>query len=197
MSELVREHRALIGVVALYVLAFQAYGRETESRLTSAYGLTIVALGLIVTLIQKNTPLSHNVLWGLGIWGLLHSAGGIIQIGDAVLYNVSWGIPVVRFDRLVHAFGFGTATIACWQVLRQRVHIERVTPAVSSVVGLAGMGVGAVNEVVEFAASRLAETNVGGYLNTGWDMVFNTIGCTAAAIWVHRRHRRETVTPRR
>jgi len=43
------------------------------------------------------------------------------------------------------------------------------------------MGLGALNEVVEFAATRLMpRTNVGGYENTGWDLVSNLAGCLIA-----------------
>jgi len=46
----------------------------------------------------------------------------------------------------------------------------------------AGMGFGAANEVVEFAATlMLPGTNVGGYENTGWDLVANLVGCLVAA----------------
>jgi len=45
-----------------------------------------------------------------------------------------------------------------------------------------GMGLGAMNELIEFAATLLVpETNVGGYVNTGWDLVSNFVGATAAA----------------
>jgi hypothetical protein len=52
----------------------------------------------------------------------------------------------------------------------------------------AGMGLGALNELVEFAATLLIpETNVGGYMNTGWDLVANLVGAMIAAtlIWAH------------
>ncbi len=54
----------------------------------------------------------------------------------------------------------------------------------------AGLGFGALNEVIEFAATLLVpETNVGGYLNTGWDLVANLFGATVAvaAIWISDR----------
>ncbi len=52
------------------------------------------------------------------------------------------------------------------------------------------MGLGALNEVIEFAATLLIpETNVWGYRNTGWDLVANLVGATVAAtiIWLHGR----------
>ena len=59
----------------------------------------------------------------------------------------------------------------------------------------AGMGFGAANEVVEFIATRvLPETNVGGYENTGWDLVSNTAGCLIAAGLIHARARNSHVS---
>jgi hypothetical protein len=47
------------------------------------------------------------------------------------------------------------------------------------------MGFGAANEVVEFLATlALPETNVGGYENTGWDLVANVVGCVIAALLI-------------
>lgn len=51
-----------------------------------------------------------------------------------------------------------------------------------------GMGFGAANELVEFAAAMtLPNVNVGGYENTGWDLVANLVGCLVAAtlVWVY------------
>ena len=46
-------------------------------------------------------------------------------------------------------------------------------------------GVGAANEIVEFIATiSLPNTNVGGYENTGWDLVANFVGCIIAAVMI-------------
>ena len=43
------------------------------------------------------------------------------------------------------------------------------------------MGLGGLNEVIEFAITlTLPETNIGGYINTGWDLVSNLVGVTVA-----------------
>jgi len=42
---------------------------------------------------------------------------------------------------------------------------------------LMGSGIGAVNEIIEFIAVKsVPETNVGGYDNTLWDLIFNLFG---------------------
>jgi putative membrane protein len=45
------------------------------------------------------------------------------------------------------------------------------------------MGLGALNEIVEFAAVVASpSTGVGGYYNTALDLVFNGLGATLAVI---------------
>jgi len=49
------------------------------------------------------------------------------------------------------------------------------------------MGFGALNEVVEFIATlTIPETNVGDYINTGWDLVYNLLGCGVVAILIRQ-----------
>ena len=57
--------------------------------------------------------------------------------------------------------------------------------ALSVVVVMAGLGVGALNEIVEFAATVvMPETGVGGYINTSLDLVADLIGALAALIYI-------------
>jgi hypothetical protein len=151
----------------------------------------------IVSALHLRVRFHLAALWGLSLWGLLHMAGGLMPIPESwpragasrVLYNL-WLIPGgLKYDQAVHAFGFGLVTWICWQALQQAFAMHRVN--VSPSLGLltlcaaAGMGLGAVNEVVEFAATLLLPgTNVGGYLNTGWDLVANLVGCVMAAVGI-------------
>ena len=163
-----------------------------------------VMLGLMGTvwLVHQRVGLNGAVLWGLSVWGLAHMAGGLVVVPEGwavneasrVLYTM-WIIPGrLKYDHLVHAYGFGMTTWVCWQGIRAAV--RRPGGEVSPTFGLmvfaaaAGMGFGALNEVIEFAATLLIpETNVGGYRNTGWDLVANLVGATVAAtiIWLHGR----------
>ena len=64
--------------------------------------------------------------------------------------------------------------------------------------GAAGMGFGAFNEIVEFVATlTVPNTNVGGYINTGWDLVANMVGAVGACVWIKLRYAaaRQTVSP--
>jgi len=95
-----------------------------------------------------------------------------------VLYSL-WLIPQrLKCDQVVHAYGFGVTTWVCWQGLRAAIRHRggdatptplgsprRGTFGLMVLAATAGMGFGALNEVVEFAATLLVpETNVGGYL---------------------------------
>jgi hypothetical protein len=162
----------------------------------------IVIMALVmagVVALHRRVGLSIGLLWCLSIWGLLHMAGGLMPIpetwprggGSAVLYNL-WVIPgQLKFDQVVHAYGFGITTWLCWQALRARVRSEdggalRPTFGVLLLCAAGGMGFGALNEVVEFVATlTLEETNVGGYRNTGWDLVANLVGCAVAAVVIY------------
>jgi hypothetical protein len=160
----------------------------------------VVMLILIgaVWLLDRRIELSMGALWSLSAWGLAHMGGGLLPIPDswpansvrpAVLYNL-WLIPErIKYDQLVHAFGFGVTTWICWQglsvALRSRGIEPRPTAGLLLLCAAAGMGFGALNEVIEFAAVLLVpETNVGGYRNTGWDLVANLAGATVAAFCI-------------
>ncbi|MBW3542003.1 MAG: hypothetical protein KY476_17170, partial [Planctomycetes bacterium] len=99
---------------------------------------------------------------------------------------------------VVHAWGFGVTTFVCWQSLRSALRYRSNTGTIEPTGGLvvlcaaAAVGFGALNEIIEFAATLLLpETNVGGYLNTGWDLVANLTGATVAAVLIRVMHRAE------
>jgi Predicted membrane protein (DUF2238) len=187
----VREHRLLVSFAAVYVSVIAAYGVIAGSRPTAIYLPMMAILIVAVAATHHVVRFSGPLLWALACWGLAHMAGGVILVGSGTLYNVRLGIPYVHYDRVVHAFGFGFASIACWQALRRHLPQDStVTGGLALLVALLGMGVGAFNEVVEFTVGNLFTTNVGGYRNTGFDLVFNMLGCSVAAIWVLRRSRR-------
>ena len=164
----------------------------------------VVMLALIgaVCAVDRYVGLSTGVLWVLSLWGLAHMAGGLLTVPSTwpvssesrVLYTL-WLIPgQLKYDQIVHAYGFGVTTWVCWQGLRAAIRRRggQATPTLGLLVlaAAAALGFCALNEVVEFVATLLVpETNVGGYRNTGWDLVSNLVGATVAAtaIWLSER----------
>jgi hypothetical protein len=160
----------------------------------------ILYLGVMLTLIptvawlHQRIRLHVGTLWGLSLWGLAHLAGGLVHIPESwphddslVLYDW-WLIPQrLRYDQVIHALGFGLTTWMCWQGLRGAFQaagvVVRPTFGLLALCVFGGMGLGALNEIVEFlAVLTLPNTNVGGYVNTGWDLVANGVGALCAAL---------------
>lgn len=195
------ESRKLVPVVAFtatYLVAALVLALARGNQEFLFYIVVMLVLMAAVWAVHRSVVLSAGALWCLSVWGFLHMAGWLLTVptgwpvesASRVLYTL-WLIPErVKYDHVVHAFGFGTTTWVCWQGLRAafRRRGATVVPAFGVLVlaAAAGLGFGALNEVVEFAATLLVpETNVGGYLNTGWDLVANAVGATVAAtlIW--------------
>jgi hypothetical protein len=167
-----------------------------------AFYLIIMCILIAATAwVHWQSRLHIAALWGLSLWGMAHLAGGLMSVpaswpthGDSlVLYNL-WLIPgALKYDQLVHAFGFGLMTWISWQgignAFRKRGVDVEPTWGLLILCVASGMGFGAANEIVEFIATiTLPSTNVGGYENTGWDLVANFVGCVIAAIAIRWRH---------
>lgn len=195
MSEL----RGVVGFTGAYLAAAAVAAVVTGNLEFVFYILILLLLIAFVWVVHRSVGLSRGVLWALSVWGLLHMAGGLVAApegwpiaGDKrVLYSL-WLVPgLLKFDHLVHAYGFGVTTWACWQGLRSalatRGAVARPGFGLLTLAVAAGLGFGALNEVVEFAAVLLVpDTNVGGYVNTGWDLVANLVGAVTAAALIRR-----------
>lgn len=168
------------------------------------YIVVMLVLMTAVFLVHRRVGFSGGVLWGLSLWGLLHMAGGLVPVpaswpiqGDIRVLYSWWIIPErLKYDQVVHAYGFATTTFVCWQglraILRGFTKSESIAPSAGMVTlcAAASLGFGALNEVVEFAATLIVpSTNVGGYVNTGWDLVANSVGAVAAALFLWFRGR--------
>ena len=168
------------------------------------YVVVMFILVTVVGIVHCRVNFSTGLLWALAVWGLLHMAGGLVPVpefwpinGDVrVLYSL-WLVPgMLKFDQVVHAYGFGVTAWACWQgmrfilISRAADPSEPIRPTLGmlTLCGTAALGFGALNEVVEFVATMtMPNTNVGGYINTGFDLVANLAGvavaCAIIRIW--------------
>jgi hypothetical protein len=157
-------------------------------------GVIIFFLCLIVASIRKvNYTLGSLV--GLTIWSALHLAGGAITIGDGRLYDVmlirlSETYPVWRYDQLVHIWGFGASTLVMFSLLTGHLKKPlRNYVALGIVLVMAGLGVGAFNEILEFVVSiGVPESGVGGYMNTSLDLCADLIGAILGLLYIRLRY---------
>lgn len=187
-------HRILLAFTVLYMLGFGVhYARALNFEFLGYYLILIFGFVLVFkTLNRSKFPL--YILWGLSLWGLLHMAGGSVPIGDTVLYGykiypffVGEGqFYVLRMDQVIHAFGFGVSALVAHHLLTAhalRGGVSKVWVGIASV--CIAMGLGALNEVIEFTVALTLEQNgVGDFFNMGLDLVFNLLGAIIATVGV-------------
>ena len=117
-------------------------------------------------------------------------AGGSIPVGDGVLYGVQLidfvkdgEFTLLKYDQALHAFGFGVATLVAHHLLLPRWKDGSSKALLYILAACVGMGLGALNEVIEFfVVLTVPESGVGGYYNTALDLLFNMIGAISAAL---------------
>ena len=181
-----RTHIGIFVFSLAYLITFCFLFTASKNYEFLLYVGTVGFFVIFIGLLHLKFNFSIVVLLGLSIWGLLHMLGGYVRIGDGVLYGYQIIDKFLRFDQLVHMYGFGMATLFGYYILRPSLK-DGVRPiSISVLLVFIGMGLGSLNEVIEFAAVlALPETGVGGYYNTMWDMVFNTIGAIVAVIYLN------------
>ena len=184
------QHRIFwTNIFMLVVFIFIFISRENSEFLI--YVGVLIFFMILVLATNRKLKYTNGLLWGLSIWAFAHMAGGGIMIGDKTLYGTML-IPIVgepynilKYDQLVHAYGFGFSTFAIWHLLKPmlKTKMRRRWISLSIVLVMAATGLGALNEVIEFVATVVTpETGVGGYENTALDLVANLIGAIIAML---------------
>jgi uncharacterized membrane protein YjdF len=188
--------RAVAIFTVLYLLVFGGLALTQGNKEFVFYLAVMLALIGMVYALHMRVAFSTLVLWLLATWGLMHLAGGTVHVPpelvdegkSPVLYSMRPWDSLPKYDQVTHAFGFFVATLASAEALIAAARPRRISAGFAVACGLMGVGLGALNEVVEFVAVLLLpETNVGGYENTAWDLVSNSIGAAIGAVLVYYR----------
>src|SRR3989338_10485162 len=180
----------IVNMAALLIFAF-VFAKRKNYEFMIYIGVIIFFLALILYTNKKvNYP--NSILLGLTAWSLLHMSGGGIYIDGKKLYTLMIyplvGEPylIFKFDQFVHILGFFVATLVVYHLIKPKLIKNHKWAALSIVVVMAGFGLGALNEVVEFLATVITpETGVGGYENTALDLVSNLIGAVLAMVYIY------------
>lgn len=194
-------HWILFCFNAVYAAVFAAYYISIQNYEFLWYVAVLIFFMGLISATLKRSKFDYVILWGLSLWGFLHMAGGGVRVDDGVLYGMEvvklfdiGDTYVLKFDQVVHAFGFGVTTLVAFHLLRpylnEKTNYKIVYPALVAI----SMGLGSLNEIIEFMAVVLfSQTGVGGYYNTALDMVFNTVGAIIALFIVRARKKRMIV----
>ena len=179
---------------ALYLFIFTFIFIHRANYEFLGYVGVVFTAALLIIISNKKMNYPNSLLWGLSIWGLLHMLGGGVvwesgRLYDLILYPISEKYEILKYDQFTHIIGFAVATVLMYSLLIP--HIKLPTKrwvSLSVVVIMAGLGVGCVNEIIEFSATIITNNNgVGGYLNTSLDLISNLIGCIIAMIYIRAK----------
>ena len=186
------------GFTVTYVAAFTIWFLSTGNYEFVVYVLTMLFMMALVGASLRRAEYPGAMLWALSLWGLAHMAGGGVPVNGSVLYNLRL-VPLVeteqyfilKYDQLVHAFGFGVTAWVLHHLLTRSFPETKGTMTAFAYPALAAMGLGAVNEIIEFSAVLLVpDTNVGGYYISALDLVFNAAGALFAVTLIRVFERR-------
>lgn len=183
---------SLLVLFGFLVLAFSVRNYEFIG-----YWIVLVTLFLLVIKSESKFKLPSWSLILFAIWSVLHMAGGLIHINGTRLYDLIL-IPIIgdpffilRYDQLIHAYCYFTISILVYFTLRN--YISKHNSAILTFSILSALGIGLLNEVIEFGMVVFANAAdaVGGYYNTALDLVFNFIGAVVGSIVASKIYKHE------
>jgi len=182
----------IVNLIALAVFA-AVYATMANYEFLIYIGVIVFFL-VVLILTNRRVRYPVDLLWGLTLWSLMHMLGGCVPVKGGRLYElilipISEEYGVFRYDQFVHIIGFGVATLVMYHLLRPLLRPGvRKWWSLSIFIVMAGLGVGALNEVIEFLITVVCpETGVGGYLNTSLDLVSDLIGALLALGFIRAR----------
>jgi uncharacterized membrane protein YjdF len=186
----IRKGQLPILIFNLLAIAFFSYRFLKLANYEFIIYIGVIVFFLIVIAATNSRIYYPNLLlWGLTLWAFMHMSGGGIRFGDGCLYDIilipiSSKYPILRYDQVVHTVGFAVATAVMFYLLKPilKPGLDKFT-ALSIVVVMAGLGVGALNEIIECLVSAIvSESGVGGYVNTSLDLIADLIGAILAMV---------------
>jgi hypothetical protein len=126
---------------------------------------------------------SLQILWYILLFGI---AAQFIQ--SFFGYYLDKFILSSRFDRYMHAFGSFAYALLAWYTLAEVINgeISRIYSAILA--GAIGMTLGVLVEIAEFITDTRGKSAVNhqkSLRDTDFDLIFNTIGSTCAAVFAY------------
>ena len=193
-------HNLILIFSAVYTLTFTVTAFYQGNFEFVYYTVLMAALIYIVFVLDQKFQLGPFIVMNLSLLGFLHLAGGNYTLHGVRLYDVYLIQGFLRYDNIIHTYGTFTATLALYNVMLPFTH-ERVTHnfgIFSLQLVLMSIGIGALNELVEFFAVIFlgASEQVGGYANNALDLLFNTVGAIMACIVIYGYRHRQHLLPR-
>ncbi len=185
--------KAVIALAIINIANMLGFGIYYISKLNYEFIIylsVVLAAFILVAATYKKVRYPVDVLTGLTVWAIMHMAGGAVRVGEVRLYELilvplSNSLPIFRFDQFVHIWGFGTTTLLCYHLVKPSLKDGARGFGLWLIVAMAGLGIGAVNEILEFFVTlAVPESGVGDYINTSLDLIADIIGAILAVLYL-------------
>lgn len=151
------------------------------------YGLVLSVLLIGIISYSKIVYFPLEIIIGLVIFTFLHVLGGNIFISNIRLYDY-WVVDgLVKYDNIMHFLGSFLVGISAYSLVKPYAKQKVPKYIVWSTLVLIVMGVGAMNEVLEFSAVMFlgVAERVGDYYNNATDLVFNLFGGIFSCFFIY------------
>jgi hypothetical protein len=152
------------------------------------YTILMITLLYVALVVHQRLHLGFTILFHLSLLGFLHLAGGNFMFHGVRLYDFFFIPGVLRYDNIVHTYGTFIATLVLYNLLADYIAfpVRRMYPVFALLLVLMAIGIGTLNELVEFLAVVFlhAQEQVGGYFNNSLDLCYNTFGSILATLYI-------------
>ncbi|MEM2916287.1 MAG: DUF2238 domain-containing protein [Candidatus Woesearchaeota archaeon] len=192
------KEKTVVSVIALFMVCYLVLFSiiaVVQRNYEFLYYTGIMVIFIVIILVyyqQLHLPVS--LIACLTILGVMHILGGNLYINSTKLYD-TWLIPrFLKYDNLVHAFGTAIATLVAYNILQPKTengtHYRPFAFVLMLI--LIAMGIGALNEIVEFFAVVFlgAGRAVGDYFNNQLDLVYNLIGSIIVSFFLYHHQKK-------
>ena len=185
---------------ALYLAIFLFYYLSIGNYEFLWYIAVMIIIGTVIAFNLKSGVFDNLILWLLSIWGFVHMIGGGVKIMGNSVYSLrlidiidkGGQFYILKMDQLIHFYGFFVCAILAYKmILTIKADAKNYPKLMIFLAWIGSMGLGALNEVVEFVAFvALAETGVGDVYNTGLDLIFNMFGALLGAFVANKIYKK-------
>ena len=162
------------------------------------YAITIGLLIYIIFKTDKMFNYSNLSKWGFVVWLFAHLSGGAFYFNNTRLYDIVFipllGEPfnILRYDQIMHILSYFVLTLFIYSMIISFAKKKPLLIAITAL--LAGMGLGAINEIIEFSTVVFFNsTGVGNYYNNALDLIFNFIGALIAVLFMSRNNKKTDI----
>ena len=160
-------------------------------------GITAI-YGSLLYFTRKRASFSKLLYFSFFLWGFLHFLASGLSINGQVLYGIvvlpiSEVLSILRFDQIIHIVGFGATTLFVYELIESKLtNIDKFS--LGFVIAMAGLGIGASNEILEFIVSFFVPSNkVGGYVNNSLDLVADLLGALLVLPIIFSRENKKSI----